>query len=99
MAFFLSAFLPGLYVAITTHHPELLPETLLLKIAETQAQTPFPVMLESLLLYFMYEVMREAGLRAPRGLSTTVSIVGGLVIGDTAFPPGLSARPHCWLLP
>ncbi len=54
-------------MAITTHHPELLPETLLLKIAETQAQTPFPVMLESLLLYFMYEVMREAGLRAPRG--------------------------------
>lgn len=93
LAFFLSAFLPGLYVAITTHHPELLPETLLLKIAETQAQTPFPVMLESLLLYFMYEVMREAGLRAPRGLSTTVSIVGGLVIGDTAVSAGLVSAP------
>ena len=69
LAFFLSAFLPGLYVAITTHHPELLPESLLLKIAEAEAQTPFPVMAETLLLYFLYEVLREAGLRAPRSLS------------------------------
>lgn len=92
-SFFLSAFLPGLYVAITTHHPELLPEVLLLKISESQAQTPFPVMMESILLYFMYEIMREAGLRAPRGLSTTVSIVGGLVIGDTAVSAGLVSAP------
>ena len=88
-AFFLSAFLPGLYVAIVTHHPEMLPEALLLKIAESEAQTPFPIMAETLLLYFLYEVLREAGLRAPRSLSATVSIVGGLVVGDTAVAAGL----------
>ena len=93
LAFFLSAFLPGLYVAITTHHPELLPESLLLKIAEAEAQTPFPVMAETLLLYFLYEVLREAGLRAPRSLSATVSIVGGLVVGDTAVSAGLVSAP------
>lgn len=93
LAFFISIFLPGLYVAITTHHPELLPESLLLKIAEAEAQTPFPVMLETLILYFMYEIMREAGLRAPRVLSTTVSIVGGLVIGETAVSAGLVSAP------
>lgn len=93
LAFFLSAFLPGLYVAITTHHPELLPESLLLKIAESEAQTPFPVMAETLLLYFLYEVLREAGLRAPRSLSATVSIVGGLVVGDTAVSAGLVSAP------
>ncbi len=93
IAFFLSAFLPGLYVAIATHHPELLPEALLLKIAESEAQTPFPVMAETLILYFLYEVLREAGLRAPRSLSATVSIVGGLVIGDTAVTAGLVSAP------
>ena len=37
------------------HNPELLPETLLLlKVAEAESQTPFPVMLEAILLYFMY---------------------------------------------
>ena len=92
-AFFLSAFLPGLYVAIATHHPEMLPEALLLKVAQAQAQTPFPVMIETLILYFLYEVLREAGLRAPRSLSATVSIVGGLVIGDTAVSSGLVGAP------
>ena len=32
LAFFLSAFLPGLYVAVVVHHPELLPQPLLLEI-------------------------------------------------------------------
>ena len=92
-AFFLSAFLPGLYVAIVTHHPEMLPEALLLKIAESESQTPFPIMAETLLLYFLYEALREAGLRAPRSLSATVSIVGGLVVGDTAVAAGLVGAP------
>ena len=93
VAFFLSVLLPGLYVAIATHHPEMLPEALLLKIAESEAQTPFPVMAETLILYFLYEVLREAGLRAPRSLSATVSIVGGLVVGDTAVSAGLVSAP------
>ena len=58
-----------------------------------QAQTPFPVMFETLTLYFLYEVLREAGLRAPRSLSATVSIVGGLVLGDTAVAAGLVSAP------
>lgn len=93
IAFFLSAFLPGAYVAVVLHHPELLPESLLLEIARAQAQTPFPVMFETLTLYFLYEVLREAGLRAPRSLSATVSIVGGLVLGDTAVAAGLVSAP------
>ena len=48
---------------------------------------------ETLLLYFLYEVLREAGLRAPRSLSATVSIVGGLVLGDTAVSAGLVGAP------
>ena len=93
LAFFLSAFLPGLYVAVVVHHPELLPQPLLLEIARSQAQTPFPAMVETLTLYFLYEVLREAGLRAPRSLSATVSIVGGLVLGDTAVAAGLVSAP------
>lgn len=93
IAFFVSALLPGLYVAIAAHHPELLPESLMLKIAQAEAETPFPVLTETLLLYFLYEMLREAGLRAPRSLSATVSIVGGLVIGDTAVSAGLVSAP------
>lgn len=92
-AFFISIFLPGLYVGIAAHNPELLPETLLLKVAVAESQTPLPVVLEVILLYFMYELMREAGLRVPRALSGSVSIVGGLVIGETAVSAGLVSAP------
>lgn len=93
ISFFISVLLPGLYVAIAAFHPELLPESLMLKIAQAEAETPFPVLVETLLLYFLYEILREAGLRAPRSLSATVSIVGGLVIGDTAVSAGLVSAP------
>lgn len=93
IAFFVSILLPGLYAAVASHHPELLPETLMLKISRAESETPFPVMVETLLLYFLYEILREAGLRAPRSLSATVSIVGGLVIGDTAVSAGLVSAP------
>lgn len=93
IAFFVSALLPGLYVAIAAFHPELLPETLMLKIAQAEAETPLPVLAETLLLYFLYEILREAGLRAPKPLSATVSIVGGLVLGDTAVSAGLVSAP------
>ena len=44
IAFFLAIFLPGLYVGIAAHDPELLPETLLVTIAQAERSTPFPVM-------------------------------------------------------
>lgn len=59
IAFFLAIFLPGLYVGIAAHDPELLPETLLVTIAQAERSTPFPVMLEAILLYFMYEHARS----------------------------------------
>lgn len=104
LAFFLSAFLPGLYVAVVVHHPELLPQPLLLEIARSQAQTPFPVMMETLALYFLYEVLRRRGCGAP-SLSATVSIVGGLCWGhrcggrlvSSALLAGGGPHRHCWI--
>ena len=92
-AFFLAVFLPGLYVGTVSHDPELLPGILLLKIAGATAQTPLPIVLEVLLLYFMYELLREAGMRVPKPLSSSISIVGGLVIGETAVTAGLVSAP------
>ena len=93
LAFFVAMFLPGVYVAVVTFHPELLPETLLIKIAQAEASTPFPIMLEAIVIHFLYEIMREAGLRVPKPLGHAVSIVGALVIGDTAVTSGLIGAP------
>lgn len=98
ISFFISGFLPGMYVAIVVHRPELLPDTLLIKFAEEEAKTPFSVVWEVILVIFLYEVMREAGLRAPKALSQSVSIVGALVIGDTAVQSGLLSAPSLMVI-
>lgn len=92
-SFLISILLPGMYVAISTFHPELFPEALLFNVVSSQETTPFSLMVEALLIHFMYEVMREAGLRLPRAVGHAVSIIGALVIGDAAVTAGLIGAP------
>ena len=92
-AFFLSIMLPGLFTALGTFNPEMFPSLLLNKIAGSIGATPFSLMSETLLILIVYEVMRESGLRMPQPLGYAVSIVGGLVIGDTAVNAGLLGAP------
>ena len=93
VSFFLSMLLPGVYVAIVTFHPELLPESLLFNISTAEETTPFSLMAEALAIHFIYEIMREAGLRLPRPIGHAVGIVGALVIGDAAVMSGLISAP------
>ena len=41
----------------------------------------------------MFEIMREAGLRLPKSIGSSVSIVGGLIIGDAAVKSGIVSAP------
>lgn len=93
VSFFVSILLPGIYVAVSTFHPELLPHALLFNIAAAEETTPFPIGIEALIIHFLYEIMREAGLRLPRPIGHAVSIVGALVIGDAAVTAGLIGAP------
>lgn len=92
-AFFVSMLLPGLFVALGTFHTEMYPTLLLNRIAAAMAHTPLSLTGETLAILFVYEMMRESGLRMPQPLGYAVSIVGGLVIGDTAVHAGLIGAP------
>lgn len=92
-AFLFTILLPGTYVALATFHPELFPDALLFNIASSEENAPFPLMFEALIIHFIYELMREAGLRLPRPIGHAVSIVGALVIGDAAVTAGLIGSP------
>lgn len=93
VAFFISIFLPGLYVAICTFHQEVIPETMIFDICLQESFVPLPIMAEALMMYVVFEIVREAGLRMPRSVGNAVSIVGALVIGDAAVNAGLVAAP------
>lgn len=92
-AFLIALLLPALYIAICTHHQELLNSTLLLILSEAEAKAPLSLTAEAVGVLLMYEIVREAGLRLPKAVGGAVSIVAGLIIGDAAVSSGLISTP------
>lgn len=80
IAFIITLFLPGIYVAITNYHTELLPTELLFTIAASRNTVPFPIIFEILLMEISFELIREAGLRVPTPIGPTIGIVGALIL-------------------
>ena len=76
--------LPGIYIAITSFHQELLPTELLFSILASREKVPFPVLVELLVMELSFELIREAGIRVPSPIGSTIGIVGGLIIGEAA---------------
>ena len=93
ICFILAVFLPGIYVAVGTFHQEIFPSDVIADVVASLQNTPFPLIVESLIIHFIYEIVREAGLRMPKSVGHTVSIVGALVIGDAAVSAGLISAP------
>ncbi|WP_400161826.1 spore germination protein [Brevibacillus sp. TJ4] len=90
---FMALLFPSLYVAITTFHHEMLPTNLLFSVAAAREATPFPALVEVLLMEITFEALREAGVRLPRPVGQAVSIVGALVIGQAAVQAGIVSAP------
>ncbi|PYG86902.1 spore germination protein KA [Ruminiclostridium sufflavum DSM 19573] len=92
-AFFISLFAPALYIALTTYHQELIPTTLLFTMAASSEGVPFPAAVEMSLMMIIFEILREAGIRMPRPVGQTISIVGALVMGEAAVNAGIVGAP------
>jgi len=84
IAMFLTLVLPGFYICITTFHTEMLPAELAFSIVASKEGVPFPMFVEVLILLIAFELLVEAGLRLPKTIGQTVSIVGALVVGQAA---------------
>lgn len=92
-AYFITLFLPGAYVAVAAYSPEMLPSALILNLAAAEQTAPYSLMAECLLIHFMYEILREAGIRLPRPIGHAIGVVGGIVIGDITVNAGLVGAP------
>ena len=89
VSFYMTLFLPALYVALISYHPELIPTQLLFTITASREGIPFPSLIEALIIVFFYEVLQEAGTRLPNKIGQTIGIVGGIVIGQIAVMAGI----------
>lgn len=89
LAFFVAMFLPAFYVAITNFHQELLPTDLVFAISSMRKSIPFPVIVELLIMEISFELIREASLRVPAPIGSTIGIIGGLILGEAAVSANL----------
>ncbi|WLR50371.1 spore germination protein [Bacillus tianshenii] len=88
-SFLWGIFVPALFVALTTFHQEMIPTELLISIAAQREGVPYPAFFEVMVMELIFEVLREAGLRMPKPIGSAISIVGALVLGQSAVQAGL----------
>ena len=89
MAFLIAIALPGFYVAFSSYAPQALTSELVFFIYSSRYATPLPLFMEAILITVLFEIIKEAGLRLPVPIGSTVSIVSALIIGDAAIDAGL----------
>ncbi len=81
----ITVFSSGLYVVMTRYHPGVLPDSLRAAIASSKVETPFPIFVEVIIMSIAFYTLLEASLRTPNNMGSTISIVGGLILGDAAI--------------
>lgn len=84
MAFFVTLLLPALYVATAMYHAEMIPVELLFSVIESKQYVPFSTAAEILGMLIAFELLQEAGLHLPDPVGQTVSIIGALIVGQSA---------------
>ncbi|MFD9625928.1 spore germination protein [Peribacillus muralis] len=83
-----SIFSSPLYVAVITYHYQVIPTNLLPILISSRGVIPFPPILEAIVLEGTIELLREAAVRLPAKVGSTIGIVGGIVIGTAAVEAG-----------
>jgi len=89
ISFLIAIYLPGFYLSVTTRNYNLIPLSLLLTLKAGRTLVPFPAYIEALLLIISFEILKESDFRKTNSTSTSISILGGLILGDAAVAAGI----------
>lgn len=79
-----SLFLPALFVSLSMHHAEGMSLALVTSIVESQASVPLSLFSSMLLMLVVFSLINEASTRVPGAMGSSLSIVGGLILGTAA---------------
>ena len=90
---FISILLPGLYVSLESYHYKVLPINFLINLLGSLENLSLPPMLEILFVIFLFDILNEASVRMPKQLGMALSIIGALILGDTAVQAGIISSP------
>ncbi|SDX38822.1 spore germination protein [Paenibacillus sp. CF384] len=91
VSFFMSGTLPGFWLGLLAFNNDQIPFALLATVTMSRIGLPLSPQMELILMMLMFEIFREAGVRLPRAVGQTVTVVGGLIVGDAAIRAGLTS--------
>ncbi len=89
LALVFALFLPALVVALEQFQFQMLPLKLLVTILSSVEGIPFTPLVEMLIALVLFEILNEASVRMPRYVGMAMSVVGAIVLGETAVNAGL----------
>lgn len=87
----LALLLPGLFIGTVLYHHESIPTDLLFAIEATRERMPFPIVLELIIMILAFELIKEASIRVPDPIGSTLGIVGGLILGQSAVSANIAS--------
>ncbi len=79
-----SFLLPAFYLSIVNFHHEMIPTELLFAIEATREAIPFSAFVELIIMELSFDLIKEASIRVPSPIGSTLGIIGGLIIGQAA---------------
>lgn len=85
--------LPGTYIALQKYHLSVMPLKFMLTVVTALGGIPFRATTEMLFVILLFEIIRETGIRMPKAVGMAMSIVGALVLGETAVRAGIVSSP------
>lgn len=89
----LAVTLPGIYVALQSYQYRVLPINFLISLLNSIEGLSFPPIIEILFVLFLFEILGEASVRMPKQLGMALSIIGALILGNTAVQAGIITPP------
>ena len=88
-SYILSVVTPAFYIAIVGYNQEAIPSSLMINFSIQRNGIPFPAIIECFLMLGICEILRESDLRFPTKYGSAISILGALVLGESAVSAGL----------
>ncbi len=85
--------LPAFFLSAELFHLQLIPLSFLLTIVNSIKGIPLSPSYEMFFTLLIFEILNEASVRMPKYVGMVVSIVGGLVLGETAVTAGIISAP------
>lgn len=87
----ISLLLPAYFTALAMYHQGMLSTEVLSTVIQSRKMVFEPLPLEMLLLLFVFQLIREAGMRVPGSVGQAIGVIGGLILGQAAIAANLAS--------